>query len=790
MKIPAKVPLNALIPDINLLLKLLMRKVIMLGLAISVYISCFAQKKWDGGGNNNQWSDAQNWIPDGIPVSGDNVILDNSFIKTDYLVELPPGNITVTLQSLFINPNGNQITVYLPSTNTGLPGMNITGTGDALVIGNGGILRNASGAASGNAILVTGLFRIDNGGKYLHQTARGNAVLIDRLSTAPGTEKGVFEFDTPGTAGYTVSLTSNTFGTLSFSAANAGGNKSYSGSGTGNLVIRGDLHIGVGAQLTSTLTADILLSGSLELEGRLNLNPVTTGSTGRSLKFLGKDQFMKGNGLLSMNANFRIIEITAAASLVLQRECRLTNAQNALINYGRLNLGTSLVTGPGKFAQADLAMLIIGDLSGINLSGDSGNIQTGIREFSKKSGYFFQGTAFQHSGTGLPDTISILGIDNSKDITLNQRTFLSDSLVFIRGNVHTIDSSLVILPGAHFRSQPNVYSEINAGWDSSFISGPVQMEIMDTGIFQVPIGASSIFAPLKLRKMIPGKMTYMFNYFPTIHPDTACGPALIEVSHMEYWKVWTDTGSFGGGKISCSYRPSGIVNKSSFSWKPAIYNPFSNPAVWNVIPGSRTGNAAYGWVNMDSSVTGFRDITIGFTLPDQVLPWRLIHFNAKAAGNRVEITWQADEDNAALTYIPEKSHDGIFFSGLGPMYSTGKAVAAYTMDDFKPYPGINYYRLCIISNSSKEYSMTIPVKIEGKKPVLYPNPVTDLVNIYFPDASSRYELEIVNMFGVTELKTVVNTVTCQIRVSNLRNGNYYVRLRHNNGLITLPFFKY
>jgi len=73
---------------------------------------------------------------------------------------------------------------------------------------------------------------------------------------------------------------------------------------------------------------------------------------------------------------------------------------------------------------------------------------------------------------------------------------------------------------------------------------------------------------------------------------------------------------------------------------------------------------------------------------------------------------------------------------------------------------------------------------------LYPNPTNDLIYINFPAISSRCELVIVNIHGLIVLRTFVSTVTCQIRVNNLRNGMYHVMLRHNNRLITLPFTKY
>jgi hypothetical protein len=85
-----------------------------------------------------------------------------------------------------------------------------------------------------------------------------------------------------------------------------------------------------------------MLGGNLILKGRLNLIPVTAGSTGRSLKFGGKNVVFSGNGDMTMNSNFRQFEILAGSSLVLERNCILSNPSNALINYGMLNAGLLL----------------------------------------------------------------------------------------------------------------------------------------------------------------------------------------------------------------------------------------------------------------------------------------------------------------------------------------------------------------------------------------------------------------------------------------------------------------
>ena len=765
-------------------------RLILLGVGLTITFICFGQKKWDGGGNNTQWSNDLNWFPDGIPLPSDDVLLDNSLFPGSYLVELPSGNSLVDIHSLSIGTGPNNITLLLPVTNTATTALNLSGTGDVIVIGKNGVLRNASGAASGTPIVLTGTMKILDGGKYIHQTARGNAALIDRLSTAPGTEKGIFEFDVPGTAGYTVSLTSNTFGTLSFSAKAAGATKSYSGSGTGNLNIRGDLLIESGAQLSSTLTADILLAGNLQADGRFNIIPVTPGSTGRSLKFLGGNAFFSGSGSITLNANFRVMEITAGAKLTLNRDCFLANPSNAVINYGVLDAGVFVISGTGKFAQADQATLVIGAPAGLQTTGDSGNVQTGIREFSKKSAYIFQGLVSQRTGSGLPDTVSALGTRNPQGIFLTQQVYCTDTLILADGKIFSSATRLLIFSGRLIRSPANDYGLVNAGWANSFVSGPMAIDTDDTGNLIIPLGADNLYAPLLIRKIMPGKLRFKASYHPQRAVDTLCHPPLEFISRNEYWSVTTNDSGFYGGYIDASIRPQSIPAGNPYNLLPAIFELNGPNKTWDPSPGKTIMVNSYGWVKMDSLASGFNDLTIGFALPAQPLAWRLLDFSAGPEGTSVKLRWEADEDNELLVYTPEKSRDGIHFNGFDTIPSSGKHIARYNITDDLPFPQISYYRLSIASGNHIQYSIVKKVWLKMDQVRLYPNPASDRICIYFPDISSRYELSIVNILGLTVYKTFVNTVTCQIRVSNLRNGMYFVKLRHNNELITLPFTKF
>lgn len=218
---------------------------------------------WDGEGGDGLWTTNTNWVGDILPGATDDVILDNSVVTGSYIVSLPPGIVSFIVNSLIITPAGsNNITFIIPGTNTGSPVFSVSGAGDALVLDKGAVLKNSSGATSGSTLVVANKFKINNGARYIHNTARGNASIVSQLSTAAGTEEGEFEFDVP-TAAQTLSLTGRTFGTLILSSIAKGGPVTYSGNGASALNIKGNLQIGTGVTFSTGMSANIVIHKKL-----------------------------------------------------------------------------------------------------------------------------------------------------------------------------------------------------------------------------------------------------------------------------------------------------------------------------------------------------------------------------------------------------------------------------------------------------------------------------------------------------------------------------------------------
>ncbi|WP_205510834.1 hypothetical protein [Longitalea arenae] len=251
----------------------------LLYLLLLMYVPSFAQRRWDGEAGNGQWMTAQNWTGDVTPAISDDVILDNTFITGAYTVTLPGGSSSVQVRSIAITPaSGNTIELILPAANTAIPAFTMSGATYGMVIGNGGIFRNASGADNGLPVSIADSLRIQNGGRYIQNSAGSHAAIVAVLSKAPGTEEGIFEFDIP-TASSTLSLSGRTYGKLVLSANAMNGTVTYSGSGINTITVRSDLLAGTGVTFSLNFADTLFIGRDLIQEG----GTINLGNTARTL---------------------------------------------------------------------------------------------------------------------------------------------------------------------------------------------------------------------------------------------------------------------------------------------------------------------------------------------------------------------------------------------------------------------------------------------------------------------------------------------------------------------------
>lgn len=260
-------------------------------------------KIWTGLGGDMNWSNPLNWADMSLPRYTDDVLLDNRNVPLSFTIMLP--DVAVMVRTLVINPSpGRIIELVLPASNITTDAFTVTGPGYGIELHNGAIFRNASGISSGESIQIADSIIIYDGGRYIHQTRASHANnILKFLSTASGTEQGIFDFDVPK-ASYTISVSNRIYGCLELHATAFGTAVNYTCTGANPLLIRGSLRIGANVSMSMNL---IGINGNIEVlgdfiqeGGRLNL---ATGNGDNTVLRIKGDLYQSSGAIITETSN-------------------------------------------------------------------------------------------------------------------------------------------------------------------------------------------------------------------------------------------------------------------------------------------------------------------------------------------------------------------------------------------------------------------------------------------------------------------------------------------------------
>jgi hypothetical protein len=337
-------------------------------------------KTWTGYGGDARWSNPLNWSGGNLPQSTDEVLLDNRDMPVSYSVTLP--DVAVVLRTILINPSPDKnIELILPATNTIANAFTVTGPGYGIELMAGAMFRNASGLSSGESLFIADSMIIHNGGRYIHQTRAAHAnSILKFLSTAPGTEQGIFDFDVPK-ASYTISVSNRIYGSLELHAGSYGSMVNYTCSGANPLLIRGNLHIGANVNMSvdlSSINGNIQVLGDfIQDGGALNLSSGTGDNTILRVKgdlYQSSEatitESANGNPFIELNGQHRQ-EMAMAGRILNQVGLRLNNLAGSSLRLP-LVLPWKLELSQGAIISSVTALLILD--SGCTISIDSSRL--------------------------------------------------------------------------------------------------------------------------------------------------------------------------------------------------------------------------------------------------------------------------------------------------------------------------------------------------------------------------------------------------------------------------------
>lgn len=754
---------------------------------LSLAAGADAQTLWDGGGGDSLWLNPLNWSPDGVPATGADVLLDHSILKTGYQVVLPSGNAGVSLSRLRVLPEGDSvIRLLLPRSNTAAPALRLTGSGDCLVLGQGSTFTNSSGAGSGDPVAFSGGMRIENGATYVHNTARGNARVVERLSAAAGTEEGVFVFDVPGASAYALSLSGRTFGRLVLKSTAAGTAKRYSGSGSNPLTVRGGLVVEKGAALTATLTGDIRMGRGMQVDGSLTLAPSTTGTSDRSLILSGEDTALfSGTGTVTLSTHFRNIVADSGSVVALQRDLELPSPGHSFIveRNATLVMGESLLTGLGTFANEPRSTLCIGSSDGLRQTGGLGNIRTSVCRIDSAAAFVYTRDGPQSTGDGLPRRIRVLKTQKpSGPLSLSQGTEVYEELHLVAGRLLSRPSAMLTLSGKGLYSPPNSYGERDAGWELGFVDGPMRRVASDTTPIVFPVGSDSAFAPIRLRRMHPGIIAYTVQYHPRpyAHLEPVANPPLGQVSRYEHWELHAEGPATDPSYLlSLSWRS---AHGSREGWRDSLrIAQYENRGVrlqWEMA-GEKplvTGVGDRGYVACDRPLGSHGVFTLASASPFAVLDAPPAGLQALPGNGGVLLRWTCASPSSCEGCRLQRSGGGQDFAVIHERTASGPSgPAAREHMDREPLQGRNLYRVsCGMWNGDRRESDVASV---FWKPVIrlkvHPNPTSGILHAEGFDGAGPASVIVRDAWGRTVWSAEnVDVLHVRIDLTALRPGVY------------------
>lgn len=749
-----------------------------IAICIALVMNCLfssAQKKWDGEGKDNQWKNPANWSPDGVPGIGDDVILDHTWLQEAFMVFLQD-TITHAVNSLTIMANPlSAIQLIIPSGNTQSPALHLNTNTSALLLGENALLINKSGATAGNAITLNGNLIIQNGGRYLHGTLRGNTVLVSKLTGTDLHRKGIFEFDVPGTSGYILSVSGRQFGTLQLSSSTAG-KKTYSGSGNGNATIKGDLIITDSSTLNLSINGNVLISGNLKVLGKFQWQPGSADSTGRELLFNGDSSQLISTGTFKMGTNFRKM-VVAVGKTNLKSNLRFDYPSQGVHVLSRtaFKLDSNFIAGPGWFQTDSLATLILGSSSAIDDT-SSGAIRTAILNLHPGTMFSFTGDLEQSTGTRFPEMARTLILQKTKGgLTLTKNLVISDSISLEKGII-----------SSHYNAMLEFKGKNIVGSSASFIKGPLKRTGNLNGDLIFPIGDSS-YAPtiISVSSDADDLRSYTISYHsgdPSVTDSFRAFPVK-SIGRNEYWNINRIIHQGSSLPTEILRLPISTNSLNGINGQPNIIHLDSTEMKWIMFP--FTIDHQYP-SNLSSAVQVWKNGYYTFGELEAIgLPNERLFLQWKRQVQNIRLDWQISGDPEIKDFILE------FTAGPGNENKWQTEHIPNTKSHFIIYEKNNedqFIRLKgITANDDTLISNTIRITGLVTAHSLFPNPACN--RLYIRGNENGDAIVLLSDGRSINLRIMRAAGQSYVDINSIPNGLHRIGLRENSKVLWHSFYK-
>lgn len=185
---------------------------------------------------------------------------------------------------------------------------------------------------------------------------------------------------------------------------------------------------------------------------------------------------------------------------------------------------------------------------------------------------------------------------------------------------------------------------------------------------------------------------------------------------------------------------------------------------------------------------------IFFDISDKNFKIQAFNFTGvKDANNTVNLHWSATNEIDSISYEIERSIDGVNFVSLATVNQGNNidSLQQYIFNDDKPYQGINYYRLKLLSKEGKfNYSKVVSVTLDkaAVQYTLFPNPAKNSSTLRILADLTEASVRLHDVLGREVFAKTFSTLTSgqqvQIPLAGLSKGVYFLTFTSDAGTFT------
>lgn len=731
--------------------------------------------------NNGEFTESSTWSPNGVPGIGDDVIIDGHFI-------ILSGSAIATVRNITIRSNSNASTTGLNTVdNAQLFASYITVTA---MDNNGNIKLEIEGNSevTVDSLLIA---RTDgnNKSKYCRLVLRDHGSLVVNNDFQ-------FYYGNSGSFEFTSDIRIGEFSTLE-----VGGRSDFIMKNGASFAInvldsaQVDFVGDVVLEGIDGFAFDLSLFNDAKIECKKNL-------TIKNDDVNKIDAYLNNSATLSVDSNLILNSLTDGREVVVtssNSETLLDIGQDIVFDATadenveiNLNSGGS-VRLCGKFSRSPFGTLKMGDEATLVYSGfNPQTIATETKSGSGNDAFNFTNIKIENT-SGVPiDLPAPLTVYNDFNIT--------------NGIVRTTSTNILTLEDG---------ATITGGSSTAYIDGPMIKRGSTNGQpFIFPLGGGNQFAPIEISALSNSTDQYIAQYYGCPPPfGNDIDPAMSRISGTQYWTLekngvgtpdvdvtlhWTDAEKQGIDDTTSLVVAFFQVDEARAEDSEWISMGRSNAS--GSLGTGMAGNItnAYGCPPPFGNDVA-RSFTFGSTSQSRnALPVEMISFAAKTRNEAVYIEWRTANEINSDYFEVERSSDGFNFEVIEEVAAAGNSIVeqSYLSIDKNPSE-LNYYRLRQVDlDGTYTYSDIIVLSVEnGGKPVLFPNPVINEINLYTEGYSTgEVQVTIYDQRGRSVFREVYPMQNAAIRIDeyqigDLGPGTYYIETINEFGSNVQPFMK-